>query len=567
MPRRKHIGRVAAVGGSISAIVAAATGITPGPAAAQELPIVHVNNVVLRPNGTWGAGAAMPGPVLDGTMVYAFATKPLTGPAGDGAGLPAGLTFGTQEICKPAPQVTAVYLCRVGGDRDHSAPVVTIPADTPHDTTGYYGAVYAPAGSDLTAAVQAAQTAGATPSDRTHGAGTFTVKRPEHVAQNTLAFNTPHIEAGKTSPQTLRVHAVDGGHLELWFSPGPQQYGWSSHGVDIRVTSVTSGESASCTHRSESLTQGVLLVACELTPGDADITYTLTSAPGTESWRIEAHAAYQVYSWGQDDITADASFAVDGLPVRERYSVMARDAVGKLWLYQGTGNGATPFRSRSLVSSGWQGYNALTKLAPWSSDKLVGGLVGRDASGALWYYRAKSGGPFAAKVRIGGGWNIYNQLTGAGDLTADGNHDLIARDKAGTLWLYRGTGNTSTPFAARTKIGNGWNTYSQLAGTADLTGDGKADLIARDKAGTLWLYRGTGKAAAPFATRSKIGSGWNAYNQLTATGDLTADGKPDAVARDTAGTLWLYRGTGKAAAPFAARTRIGGGWNTYNTLN
>lgn len=127
------------------------------------------------------------------------------------------------------------------------------------------------------------------------------MKRPEHVAQNTLAFNTPHIGAGKASPQTLRVHAVDGGHLKLWFSPGPQQYGWDSHGVDIRVTSVTAGESASCTHRSDSLTQGTLLVACELTPGDTDITYTLTSAPGTESWRIEAHAAYQVYSWGQDD--------------------------------------------------------------------------------------------------------------------------------------------------------------------------------------------------------------------------------------------------------------------------
>lgn len=34
-----------------------------------------------------------------------------------------------------------------------------------------------------------------------------------------------------------------------------------------------------------------------------------------------------------------------------------------------------------------------------------------------------------------------------------------------------------------------------------------------------------------------------------------------------AGALWLYRSTGKAAAPFATRTKIGSGWNTYNTLS
>lgn len=37
-------------------------------------------------------------------------------------------------------------------------------------------------------------------------------------------------------------------------------------------------------------------------------------------------------------------------------------------------------------------------------------------------------------------------------------------------------------------------------------------------------------------------------------------------ARDSAGTLWLYRGTGSTSAPFPTRTEIGGGWNTCNTL-
>ncbi|WP_405810416.1 VCBS repeat-containing protein [Streptomyces sp. NBC_00210] len=525
-----------------------------------------MNDIVLRPSGSWAANAASTLPSLDGTMVYAFATKPLTGPAGDGAGLPAGLTFGTQEVCKPAPETTAVYLCKVGGTGVHAAPIIAISPETPNNTMGYYGAVYAPTGSDLTAAVQAAQTAGATPADSTHGAGTFTVKTPEHVAQNTLAFNTPDIEAGKSSPQTLHVHAVDAGHLDLRFGPAPDQYGWSSHDVDIRVTAVTASESAQCTHKTESLTMGIVLIQCDLTPGDTDITYTLTSAPGTESWDINAYARYQVYSWGSDYRTAEAAFAVDGPPVRERHTLLGRDSAGKLWLYHPTGNASAPFRIRSLISSGWQGYNTLTKLSPLSADKATGDLITRDSSGVLWYHRHVSGGPFAPRARVGTGWNIYNSLTGAGDLTGDGKPDLIARDTAGTLWLYRGTGSAAAPFASRTKIGAGWNIYNQLAGTADLTGDGKPDLIARDTAGTLWLYRGTGTAAAPFASRTKIGAGWNIYNTLVVTGDLTADGKPDLIARDTAGTLWLYRGTGSAAAPFASRTKIGAGWNIYNTL-
>ncbi|MFD7447192.1 hypothetical protein [Streptomyces sp. NPDC059909] len=306
-----------------------------------------MNDVVLRPGSTCSAQAAIPGPSLNGTMVYAFATKPLTGPAGDGAGLPAGLTFGPQEICKPAPQATAVYLCMFADTSSHYAPVVTIPADTPHDTMGYYGAVYAPAGSDLNAAVQAAQTAGATPADGTHDAGTFTVTRLEHVAQNSLSFNIPDIEAGKSSPQNLRVHAVDGGHLDLWFGPAPEQYGWNTRDVDIGVTAVTAGDSAQCTHRTESLSFGNALIQCDLKPGDTDITYTLASAPGTESWRINTYARYKVYSWGQAYLTAEAAFAVDGLPVRERHTLLGRDAAGKLWQFAprvrvGSGNRLVP---------------------------------------------------------------------------------------------------------------------------------------------------------------------------------------------------------------------------------
>lgn len=146
--------------------------------------------------------------------------------------------------------------------------------------------------------------------------------------------------------------------------------------------------------------------------------------------------------------------------------------------------------------------------------------------------------------------------------------DLVARDGAGGLWFYGGTGRLAdgNRFKARVRVGSGWQAYDRLAGGADLSGDGRADLLARDKSGILWLYKGTGKAAVPYAARIRVGGGWQAYDQLVVTGDLTDDGRADAVARDRTGTLWLYKGTGSATVPFTGRTGIGGGWNAYNLL-
>ncbi|MFD3659948.1 FG-GAP repeat domain-containing protein [Streptomyces sp. NPDC058659] len=86
-----------------------------------------------------------------------------------------------------------------------------------------------------------------------------------------------------------------------------------------------------------------------------------------------------------------------------------------------------------------------------------------------------------------------------------------------------------------------------------LSGDGRADITARDKAGVLWLYKGTGDYKAPFAGRTKIGGGWNVYDRLLSLGDSDADGKVDLLARKTTGELLRYSGTGNAARPFTDR--------------
>ncbi|WP_052499125.1 FG-GAP repeat domain-containing protein [Streptomyces vietnamensis] len=163
--------------------------------------------------------------------------------------------------------------------------------------------------------------------------------------------------------------------------------------------------------------------------------------------------------------------------------------------------------------------------------------------------------------RVGVGWGIYDRIESVGDVAGTRVDDVVGRDENGVLWLYQGTGNGDEPLRGRVRVGSGWGIYDQLAGGSDLTGDGRSDLVATDKAGVLWLYKGTGNASAPFGARKKVGGGWGVYNQLTATGNLAGAGAGDLVARDKDGVLWLYLGKGDGT--FAARTRVGGGWNAY----
>ncbi|KQX10559.1 hypothetical protein ASC82_23075 [Streptomyces sp. Root431] len=197
-------------------------------------------------------------------------------------------------------------------------------------------------------------------------------------------------------------------------------------------------------------------------------------------------------------------------------------------------------------------------------------LVREAATGRLWindtfpspYWDRLDQNP---GLLVGTGWQVHDRIEAVGNVGGAAFSDVVARDRTGVLWLYQGTGIAKAPLATRVRVGAGWNAYTQFTGGSDLTGDGRADLVAADGAGALWLYKGTGKASAPFATRKRIGSGgWGAYDQLTAVGNIGGGTAGDLVARDRAGVLWLHLGKGDGT--FAARTRIGGGWNAYKQL-
>ena len=84
-----------------------------------------------------------------------------------------------------------------------------------------------------------------------------------------------------------------------------------------------------------------------------------------------------------------------------------------------------------------------------------------------------------------------------------------------------------------------------VVGFADMTGDGIPDLIARDTtSGALWLYKGLGNGQ--FGSRAKIGSGFTAaaYRSVITKGDVTGDGNVDLWALGSNGKLYLFPGDG-----------------------
>ena len=144
-----------------------------------------------------------------------------------------------------------------------------------------------------------------------------------------------------------------------------------------------------------------------------------------------------------------------------------------------------------------------------------------------------------------------------GDVDGDGLADLCARADAGVrCWLSTGDGFGASLVGPELSDAAGWDeptTYGTLALT-DVTGDGLADLCARDAGGVqCWPSLGasfgppipgptTDSGSGPEMTDA-LGWGLPRYYGTLRWGDVTGDGRADVCARAAAG-VWCWPSTG-----------------------
>jgi hypothetical protein len=144
------------------------------------------------------------------------------------------------------------------------------------------------------------------------------------------------------------------------------------------------------------------------------------------------------------------------------------------------------------------------------------------------------------------------------DYDGNGKADVIAADAHGNLWLYRGNG-AGQFFTGALYLGSGF-ADDAFAGVADFNEDTYADVVARGPDHTLRLYPGS--EGNDLVTPSITFTGdWSGYT-FAGAADFDNDGKADIVARDADGVLWLYPGTGTDAG-IAPRVQLGTGWSDY----
>lgn len=251
---------------------------------------------------------------------------------------------------------------------------------------------------------------------------------------------------------------------------------------------------------------------------------------------------------------------------------------GSMWFYAGTGvvgSGTSGYAPGRVVgTNNWNQYSSIVAVGDVNSDKK-NDLIATRPDGTLWLIPGlgtinSAGSAFGTPSRIGSsGWDSFTTISGVGDLNSDGVPDVVASRPDGTLWFYAGTGEKAPSvnvFAAAEKIGtSGWNQFRDVLGAGDLDGDGKPDIVGIRPDGVMYFYAGTGMRDNGYAAgQQKGGSGWSAFKQVLAAGDLDSDGVPDLLAITYDGSLWQY--PGNHVGGYKARIAVGNSWNTYVTV-
>ncbi|MEU2639590.1 FG-GAP-like repeat-containing protein [Micromonospora fulviviridis] len=257
-------------------------------------------------------------------------------------------------------------------------------------------------------------------------------------------------------------------------------------------------------------------------------TYASNTSPnlrrfdGTGPSAINPRPVVVAADWAAYDITFPVGdFNADG----KTDLIARRPADATLWLMPGNGAGGDSTAVK-IGDGGWNAYQDLFSPGDFTGDGKPD-VIGSKPDGTLW--RWNNATTLSNPTQIGTtSWQNYD-LFSPGDFNGDGKRDVLGRNNNGALVMWPGTGSGTV--ATGVQIGaSGWDAYSQAFGWGDITGDSKTDFMAADQAG-VWLYAGNGTGG--YATRVRMATGLVGLDTdwFIATGDITGDGKADLLAR------------------------------------
>jgi hypothetical protein len=177
---------------------------------------------------------------------------------------------------------------------------------------------------------------------------------------------------------------------------------------------------------------------------------------------------------------------------------------------------------------------------------------------------------------VASGWRTDRHLRLLVDLTGDGLADILAFGETG-VWISRnrGGGRFDPPelilpeFGART---GGWRPNRHPRFLADVTGNGRPDIVGFSEHG-VWvsLNEGDGKFARPHRVVEDFGAGvggWYLDRHPRFLADLTGDGRADIVGfGETGVVVAMAKGDGTFEAPRQVLDDFGGaaGWRPDRT--
>ncbi|MCZ4497672.1 MAG: N-acetylmuramoyl-L-alanine amidase, family 2 [Marmoricola sp.] len=170
---------------------------------------------------------------------------------------------------------------------------------------------------------------------------------------------------------------------------------------------------------------------------------------------------------------------------------------------------------------------------------------------------------YRTKVVSSGDWSRFSLLTVVGDVTGDGKADLFAKNgSTGGARIFKGdgTGRFNPTGIAPTSAFAG---IDKVYAARDFNGGGKNDLLGHDKAsGAMLLFKGHGDGT--FSKPVKVAKTWP-YTSAAAVGDFNGDKQADLAVTTFTRRLYLLPGL-KGGTGFGKPVRLGTLPGPVNTL-